>query len=116
MSNADLTDLPAGDWNILSAARIAPPERKQVPPLGRLSLWIIRRVEKTNGDYNVFGTLARLRSTFPALATFLSQVLKRGQIPRAEKEQVILRIAWRLGAVYEYSHHHLRARLARATP
>jgi len=110
MSNADLTGLPTGNWNILPAARVAPLERTQVRPLGRLTLWIIRRVEKTNGDYNVFGTLVRLGSIFPAHAIFLSQLLKRGRIARAEKEQVILRIAWRLGAVYEYGHHHLRAR------
>jgi len=110
MSNADLIGLPPGNWNILPVARVAPLVRKQVPPLGRLALWIIRRVEKTNGDYNVFGTLARLGSIFPAQAIFLSRLLKRGRLARAEKEQVILRTAWRLGAVYEYGHHHLRAR------
>lgn len=110
MSNADLTGLPPANWNILPVARVAPLMRQQAPPLGRLALWIIRRVEKTTGDYNVFGTLARLGSIFPAQAIFLSQLLKRGRLARAEKEQVILRTAWRLGAVYEYGHHHLRAR------
>lgn len=110
MSNADLTGLPPANWNILPVARVAPLMRQQAPPLGRLALWIIRHVEKTTGDYNVFGTLARLGSTFPAQAIFLSQLLKRGRLARAEKEQVILRTAWRLGAVYEYGHHHLRAR------
>ncbi|MGO9971294.1 MAG: carboxymuconolactone decarboxylase family protein [Solirubrobacteraceae bacterium] len=110
MSNADLTGLPPGNWNILPVARVAPLARKQVPPFGRLALWIVRRVEKTNGDYNVFGTLAHLGSIFPAQAIFLPQLLKRGRLARAEKEQVILRTAWRLGAVNEYGHHQLRAR------
>jgi 4-carboxymuconolactone decarboxylase len=110
MSNADLTGLPPGNWNILPVARVAPLVRKQAPPLGRLALWIIRRVEQTDEDYNVFGTLARLGSIFPTQAIFLSQLLKRGRLARPEKEQVILRTAWRLGAVYEYGHHHLRAR------
>ena len=110
MSNTNLTGLPPGSWNVLPVARVAPLMRSQAAPLGRLTLWIIRRVEKTNGDYNVFGTLARLGSIFPAQAIFLSEVLKRGRLARVEKEQVILRTAWRLGAVYEYGHHYLRAR------
>lgn len=110
MSNTNLAGLPPGSWNVLPVARVAPLMRSQAAPLGRLTLWIIRRVEKTNGDYNVFGTLARLGSIFPAQAIFLSEVLKRGRLARVEKEQVILRTAWRLGAVYEYGHHYLRAR------
>ena len=110
MSNADLTGLRPGNWNILPIARVAPLARKHFPPLGLVALWIIRCVERTNGDYNVFGTLAGLGSIFPSQAIFLSQLLNRGRLVRAEKEPVILRTAWRLEAVYEYGHHHLRAR------
>jgi 4-carboxymuconolactone decarboxylase len=37
---------------------------------------------------------------------FLSQVLGRTRLSAAEKELVVLRVAWRLGCAYEYSHHH----------
>jgi alkylhydroperoxidase family enzyme len=73
-------------------------------------LALIRCVEHTGEDYNVFTTLARLGRVFPAHTLFLSQLLKSGHIPVRDKELVILRVAWRLGAVYEYSRHLHMAR------
>jgi AhpD family alkylhydroperoxidase len=43
---------------------------------------------------------------------FLLQLLKRGRLSPVERELVILRVAWRLGCVYEWGHHvHTAKRL-----
>jgi alkylhydroperoxidase family enzyme len=105
MSNAELSGLPAGNWKLMPAPRVRPLERERTPRLARVMLAIIRRAENGREDYNVFATLARLGRIFPAHTIFLSQLLKAGHIPIRDKELVILRVAWRLGAVYEYGHH-----------
>jgi alkylhydroperoxidase family enzyme len=113
VSNAERTGLPDGNWHLLPAARVSPLPRRAVAPPGRLTLALIRRAEKIDDDYNVFTTFARLGSIFPAHTLFLSQLLRRGRLPATEKELVIIRVAWRLGAVYEYGHHlHVARKLA----
>lgn len=103
--NETLTRLPAGQWNVLDRPRVPPLSSARVPIAARFVMAVIRRVEKTTQNYSVFTTFARLGSIFPAHMVFLSQLLKRGRIPQAEKEIVILRVAWRLGCVYEWGHH-----------
>jgi len=110
MGNIQLSTLPAGEWKLMPAARVTPLERERAPRLARIMLALIRRVEHTSEDYNVFATLARLGRIFPAHTLFLSQLLKSGHIPVRDKELMILRVAWRLGAVYEYGHHLHTAR------
>jgi alkylhydroperoxidase family enzyme len=110
VSNADLTVLPAGRWHLMPAARVAPLSTDATSPIARLILALIRHAEKTTQDYNVFTTFARLGSIFPAHTVFLSRLLRRGRLQPAEKELVIIRVAWRLGAVYEYGHHLHTAR------
>jgi AhpD family alkylhydroperoxidase len=105
MSTTTFAGLPAGSWNILDAPRVLPLDRRSVPVLGRLVLAFIRRAEGTHADFNVFTTLARLGTIFPAHIVFLLQLLKRGRLSPVERELVILRVAWRLGCVYEWGHH-----------
>jgi alkylhydroperoxidase family enzyme len=105
MSNLTIKGLPAGQWKLLGEPRVPPAARRQLPILARITLWLIRRSEHISYDLNVFTTLARLGGIFPAHTIFLVQLLRRGRLSPAEKEKVILRIAWHLGAVYEYGHH-----------
>ncbi|MEU4883154.1 carboxymuconolactone decarboxylase family protein [Streptomyces althioticus] len=100
-----LDDLPPGDWHHLPRARVEPAAPRSLGPTARLVLRLIRRRARVPRDYNVFRTLARLRGIFPAHAVFLSQILLKGRLPVAEKELVILRVAWRQGCVYEWSLH-----------
>ncbi len=98
-------DLPAGDWHLAPHARVAPAAPRSLGLTARLVLRVIRWRARAPHDYNVFRTLARLGGIFPAHAVFLSQILLKGRLPVAEKELVILRVAWRRGCVYEWSLH-----------
>ncbi|MFE1512119.1 carboxymuconolactone decarboxylase family protein [Streptomyces sp. NPDC058726] len=98
-------DLPPGNWHHAPRARIEPAAPDTLGLTARLVLRVIRRRTRAPRDYNVFRTLARLGGIFPAHAVFLSQILLRGRLPVAEKELVILRVAWRQGCVYEWSLH-----------
>ena len=112
MSSARLSALPAGNWRLMPAPRVRPVERERAPRLARVMLAIVRRAERTREDYNVFTAPARLGRIFPAHTLFVSLLLKAGDIPIRDKELVILRVAWRRGAVYEYGHYlHMARRL-----
>jgi len=105
-AGADVTGLPEGDWVRCEAPRVGPLEERDAPLLARIVFAAVRRREKSNRVYNVFRTMARLGTIMPTWAVFLSQVLGRGRLPTREKELVVLRVAWRLGCIYEYGHHH----------
>ncbi|WP_280829485.1 carboxymuconolactone decarboxylase family protein [Mycobacterium sp. OTB74] len=64
----------------------------------------------------MFLTLARLGKLFPAHSIFLSQVLGKTRLSTAEKELIVLRVAWRLGCAYEWSHHRHMADNAEVAP
>jgi 4-carboxymuconolactone decarboxylase len=42
---------------------------------------------------------------FPLHTLFFSQLLQHGRIPQADSERIVIRVAWRMGCQYEYSHH-----------
>jgi len=110
MTKTDISGLPAGNWVTREAPRVHPLERHETSRLGRFILGRIRRVARAERDFNVFRTMARLGTIFPAHAIFLSRVLKGGRIPGREKELVVLRVGWRLGCIYEYGHHYAEAK------
>ncbi len=76
----------------------------------RFFLRLTRTAAGVSENLNVFLPLARLGSIFPRYLFFLSHLLTKGLIPRADKECIILRVAWRLGCVYEWGHHSHMAR------
>jgi alkylhydroperoxidase family enzyme len=73
-------------------------------------LWITRRGAKSATNLNVFAVFARLGAIFPRYLLFLSHILMKGKISREDKERIILRLAWRVGCVYEWTHHVHMAR------
>jgi 4-carboxymuconolactone decarboxylase len=101
--------LPAGDWTLMPRPRVAPAVRSSLGPVARGLLWLTRRRTGERGDFTVLLTLARLGKLFPAHAIFLSQLLGKTRLTAVEKEIVVLRVAWRLGCAYEYTHHHRMA-------
>ena len=105
-AGADVTGLPKGNWVRLEAPRVGPLEERDAPLPARIVFAAVRRRENSNRVYNIFRTMARLGTIMPTWAAFLSQVLGRGRLPKREKELVVLRVAWRLGCIYEYGHHH----------
>ncbi|MFJ9352478.1 carboxymuconolactone decarboxylase family protein [Streptomyces sp. NPDC101237] len=101
--------LPAGNWHLNGATRIAPLPHEERSASVRFFLKVIRKVTREDFDYTVFTTLARLGRIFPVHAYFVSQLLYKGRIPVADKERVILRVAHRMGCAYEWAHHSVMA-------
>ena len=110
MSDDEPLVLPAGDWTLIPRPRVAPAARSSLGPVARALLWLTRRRTSERDDFTVLLTLARLGKLFPAHTIFLSQLLGKTRLTAVEKEIVVLRVAWRLGCAYEYSHHHRMAR------
>jgi AhpD family alkylhydroperoxidase len=110
MAIQDFVELPAGEWMLFDAPRIPPANPSTLGRVARGVLWLVRRQTKEVADFNVFLVLARLGRLFPAHAVFLSRLLGKTRLSAAEKELIVLRVAWRLGCAYEYVHHHHSAR------
>jgi alkylhydroperoxidase family enzyme len=108
----ELPALPPGSWHYPAGSRIdLAPVAKQTL-LQKLLLTMTRRQAKADHDLNVFKALARLGGIFMPYLLFLRQILTKGRISRADKERIILRVAWRVGCVYEWGHHvHMAAEL-----
>lgn len=102
-------ELPAGRWITFRTPRVPPADRSSLGRVARAALWAVRRRSGQSADFTVFLTLARLGRIFPAHSVFLSQLLAATRLSATEKELVVLRVAWRLGCVYEYAHHHRMA-------
>ena len=58
----------------------------------------------------MFEVLARLKGIFLPYMLFFSNLLFKGEISRADKERIVLRVAWRCGCIYEWGHHVALAR------
>ena len=57
------------------------------------------------GPPNIFTTLGRHRRLFRRWLRFASALMPGGDLPRAEAELVILRVAHNCGSDYEWRHH-----------
>lgn len=101
--------LPPGHWTLLDEPRVPPASRESLGPVAKAVLWLARRKTNEDNDFNVFLTLARLGRIFPAHSLLVSQLLGKTRLRKTEKELVVLRVAWRLGCVYEYAHHRRMA-------
>src|SRR3954452_22585230 len=108
--NQSTDGLPDGPWVVQDEPRIRPLAAAQLSRSARLVLAIIRRRTKSREDFNVFRTFARLGGIFPVHTLLVGKLLKDAALPAVEKELVILRVAWRTGCLYEWSHHSHMAR------
>jgi 4-carboxymuconolactone decarboxylase len=97
--------LPPGTWRYSCVDRLTPRPASQRNIRQKLLLALTRRQAGVVRDLHVFLMLARLGSIFPRYLLFLSHLLMKGRIARADKERIILHVAWRLGCVYEWGHH-----------
>lgn len=101
----ELPTLPPGSWHQPASSRFQPTPIARRTALQKLLLGITRRRAKADEDLTVFTVLSRLGGIFLPYLLFLSQILIKGRISRADKERIILRVAWRVGCVYEWGHH-----------
>lgn len=102
--------LPEGPWVHSSRQRIAGLPLSEQGFFARRLLGLTRRNAGSETNLFVFTLLARLGRMFFPYLMFLSQVLMKGGISRVDKERIILRVAWRIGCVYEWGHHVEMAR------
>jgi alkylhydroperoxidase family enzyme len=86
--------------------RVAPADMKQLRPLARVTALGSARVLRSQ-PANIFRVLGRHPSLFRAWLRYSSKLMPRGTLPRRDAELVILRIAWRTGAAYEWHQHVL---------
>lgn len=102
--------LPAGRWHVPGRRRISGLPRAEQGAVTRFCLGLTRRASGGDKVLDVFVLMARLGAAFPRYLLFLSHILKGGRINRADKERIILRVAWRVGCIYEWGHHVPMAR------
>jgi alkylhydroperoxidase family enzyme len=94
------------------APRIAPGTRREI---GTLNWGLARLLGVASGSSSpprVFTTLARHRRLFRAWLRFAGRLMPGGELPRADTELVILRVAHNCGSEYEWRHHERLARSA----
>lgn len=102
--------LPAGRWHVPGQRRVSGLPLSEQGLVTRFFLGVTRRASGGGKVLDVFSLLARLGPMFPRYLLFLSHILKGGRIGRADKERIILRVAWRIGCIYEWGHHVPMAR------
>lgn len=94
--------------------RIAP---GSVCDIGRVN-WLISRalgLATGGGPPNLFTTLARHRGLFRPWLRFAGALMSGGQLPAADAELLILRVAHNSGCEYEWRHHERLAQTAGLT-
>jgi alkylhydroperoxidase family enzyme len=84
--------------------RVAPAETGELKPLARATALGSARALRSE-PANIFRVLGRHPSLFRAWLRFSSKLMPRGTLPRRDAELVILRVAWRTGAAYEWHQH-----------
>lgn len=93
--------VPAADG---SPVRVAPADIRQLGPLARVTALGSARALRSR-PANIFRVLGRHPSLFRAWLRYSSKLMPRGTLPRRDAEIVILRVAWRTGAAYEWHQH-----------
>jgi alkylhydroperoxidase family enzyme len=99
---------------VSAAPRIAPGTRADIGLVNALIARAIGLATRT-GPPNVFTTLARNRGLFRRWLLFAGGLMPGGNLPRADTELLILRVAHRCDSDYEWAHHERLGRRAGLT-
>jgi alkylhydroperoxidase family enzyme len=84
-------------------------------PVARLTTALTARA--THGEpLRIFATLGRHPRLFRSWLRFAATLMFRGELPRADRELITLRTAWRCGSWYEWVQHAALARRAGLGP
>jgi alkylhydroperoxidase family enzyme len=86
-------------------ARIPPGTRRQTGIVNALIARVIGLGAGTQGPPALFTTLARHRRLFRPWLRFAAGLMPRGELPRADAELVILRVAELCDSAYEWTQH-----------
>ena len=94
--------------------RMPPATPGALRPLARLTAAVTARA--TGGEpLRIFTTLGRHPRLFRAWLRLGAALMFRGELPRADRELLTLRVAWRCGSWYEWVQHVELARQAGLT-
>ena len=96
---------PAAQWHLSAQPRIKPPPPRERSLLHRLILWMSRRKVQSKTNLVVIEDLLHMGILCPLYLNWMSGLLFKGRIPRADKERIVLRTVWRTGCLYEWTHH-----------
>lgn len=86
------------------APRVPPAPVRRLRPLARLVAVTSGRLTGTE-PMTIFTTLGRHPRLFRAWLFYSAHLMPFGTLPRRDAELVILRVAWRCRAAYEWWHH-----------
>ncbi|MGZ4507365.1 MAG: carboxymuconolactone decarboxylase family protein [Blastococcus sp.] len=86
------------------ATRVPPAPVRRLRPLARIVAGATGRLTGT-GAPAIFTTLGRHPRLFRAWLLYSAHLMPFGTLPRRDAELVILRVAWRCRAAYEWWHH-----------
>jgi alkylhydroperoxidase family enzyme len=95
--------------------RLSPAPARRLRPLARLVAVASGRLTGTE-PMTIFTTLGRHPRLFRAWLFYSAHLMPFGTLPRRDSELIILRVAWRCRAVYEWWHHVPLALRAGLTP
>lgn len=84
--------------------RVAPLPLRRLGPLARAVAFGSGRVLRSE-PANIFRVLGRHRRLFRAWLLYSGRLMPGGTLPRRDAELVILRVAFRTGAAYEWRQH-----------
>lgn len=97
----DKKGYPGQNWFVPETQRVSPLDERKCTLFHRFLFWKIRKDVNSDVNLNVFRVLVRLGNIFFKYILFMVWVMRKGKIDRVKKELIILRVAWRLGCVYE---------------
>ena len=106
---------PAADWKIQDRPRVTALPHRQRHVFHKTILWLSRRKLAARTNLVVIEVLLRMGILCPLYLLWMSELLFKGRIPRADKERIVLRTVWRTGCLYEWTHHVHLARKAGVT-
>jgi alkylhydroperoxidase family enzyme len=109
-------DRPGGRDRAMTApaVRVPPAAPGALAPLARLTAAVTARA--TGGEpLRIFTTLGRHPRLFRAWLRLGATLMFRGELCRADRELLTLRVAWRCGSWYEWVQHAELARKAGLT-
>jgi alkylhydroperoxidase family enzyme len=84
--------------------RVAPAPVKKLGPVARVTAIGSGRVQRSH-PANIFRVLGRHPRLFRSWLRYSAKLMPFGTLPRKDAELVILRVAWRTGAAYEWNQH-----------
>lgn len=99
---------PKGNWVVPEEPKVSYLGYKDVNIFNKL-IYLVMQVgaKEKRGTINVFKTLGHLRGTMPFYTSFFLTIYKLGgKIDQLEKEKIIEHAAWKLGCIYEFTHHN----------